>query len=145
MAITYQAGKNGKVTSTEMLAILAVWTSNFPMQIFDITAFGNVGWRQKLGGLLDSNGSAGGFVNGALAGTLSTPITARSAIGVALVLGFDGGQSGGTPVCYASIYALISNIRTGADVNDVNRVTFDWEGSVNPATPAAPVVTWAVA
>lgn len=145
MAQTFLSGRNGKVTSAEMLAALAVWTGNFPMQVFDITAFGNVGWRQKLGGLFDGNGSAGGFATKGTANDSLVPITGRSQVGVALVLGCDGGQAGGTPACYISLYALIANIRTGADVNDVIRVTFDWEGSVNPTTPAAPVVTWAVA
>ena len=131
MALTFLTGKGGSVTSTEMLAQLYMWTANFPQQIFDITAFGNSGWRVKIAGLSDSNGSCGGFATeGTTGDNLAAGITGRSQIGASLTL-----KSSSTN--YIQLTAIISNLRTGADVNDVCRVTFDWEGT------GAPTVTWA--
>lgn len=133
MARSFIAGKNGSVTSTEMTAALAVWTANFPRQVFDITAFGNSGWRAKLLGLKDAAGSCGGFVtSGTSADTMSAAVSG-SDTGASLVLKFNSTNY----ITFTT--AIISNVRTGADVNDVARVTFDWENS-----DAAPVVTWVI-
>jgi hypothetical protein len=141
---TFIAGKTGYVgnvagtpgSHTEMTAALTVWTGVFPMQIFDITQFGNVGWRNKLGGLMDANGSAGGFATSKTSADTLAAITGRNSLGTDTVLGYNS-------TCYIAWMAagaascLLSNIRSGADVNDVARVTFDWEGSGHPE------VTWA--
>lgn len=134
MARAFIAGKSGSVTSSEMTAALAVWTANFPRQIFDITSFGNTGWRAKLAGLRDASGSCGGFVTSGTAADTMSIITSSSDTGSSLVLKFNSTNY----VTFTG--AVISNIRTGADVNDVARVTFDWEN----ADAAAPVVTWVV-
>src|ERR1035437_8872461 len=119
---TFIAGKSGYVgnvagtpgSHTEMTAALTVWTGVFPMQIFDITQFGNVGWRSKLGGLMDANGSAGGFATYGTAADTLAAITARSGTGTATVLGYNSS-------CYVAWLAatpagcLLSNIRSGAD------------------------------
>src|ERR1035437_1491973 len=100
MGQTFIAGKTGFVQSvkpagttahTEMKAALTVWTGVFPMQIFDITQFGNVGWRTKLGGLLDANGSAGGFATTKTTSDTLAAITGRSGVGVDTVLGYNSG------------------------------------------------------
>ena len=142
---TFIAGKTGYVgnvagtpgSHTEMTAALTVWTGVFPMQIFDITQFGNVGWRNKLGGLMDANGSAGGFATSKTSADTLAAITGRNSLGTDTVLGYNTGcylkwwEASSTPAS-----CLLSNIRSGADVNDVARVTFDWEGS------GLPIVVW---
>ena len=143
----FHAGKDASVTiaggatpvrATQFTAMLNSFSANFPMQIFDITSFGNSGWRAKLGGLFDANGSCGGYVtSGTTADTLAS-VASRSQVGAAMTLNFDGAGTA-TSTCFITFAGVVvSNIKVGADVNSVQTVSFDWEN----ASATAPAVTW---
>lgn len=112
-------------TVTQRLGSIQVNTGK---ALFDVSAYGEEGWVERVHGIKDLAGSAAGFLTKGTTG--ADPFSLVDDVAT-MVITYDTN-------CYISFPAVIGNVQVSSSYSGLNIVTFDWA----KATGAAPAVNW---
>jgi len=117
--------KTGATEQTQRLASISISTGQ---ALFDVSAYGEEGWVERVNGIKDLAGSAAGFlVMGAAGNNPFDFVTDVDTLAITFATG-----------CTVTFPCVIGNVRIEGAYSGLNVVTFDWA----KAQGAAPTIAW---